>query len=248
MQNYKIILEYDGTNYHGWQVQPNGRTIQGELTRVLSLLEGREVTVHGAGRTDAGVHAVGQVANFFLERQFQAEKLRDAINGNLERDIRVLKVELVSDEFHSRFSAKEKTYRYVIWTGAVMSAFEYRYAYHHRDRLNVEAMREATSCLIGQHDFSAFTVAASEVESHVRELRRLDIEVESEAPGERLLIYATAEGFLRYMVRNLVGTLIDIGRGNRAASDMPEILASRDRARAGQTAKPHGLTLLKVGY
>ena len=168
MQNYKITIQYDGTNYHGWQMQAGEPTIQGELTRVLSLLDKRQVTVHGAGRTDAGVHAEGQVASFFLEREFEPAKLRDAINGNLERDIRVLEVERVKTDFHARFSAKEKTYRYVIWTGEVMSAFEYRYAYFHRDRLDVGAMREAASCLLGRHDFSAFTVASSEVESHVR--------------------------------------------------------------------------------
>ena len=248
MRNYKITIQYDGTNYRGWQMQASEPTIQGELTRVLSLLDKRPVTVHGAGRTDAGVHAEGQVASFFLEREFEAEKLRDAINGNLERDIRVLDVELVERDFHARFSAKEKSYRYVIWTGEVMSAFEYRYAYHYRDRLDVGAMREAAGCLIGTHDFSAFTVAASEVESHVRTLQWLAIQVEREERGERILIYATADGFLRYMVRNIVGTLIDIGRGHRAAHEMQEILVSLDRARAGNMAKAHGLTLLKVGY
>jgi tRNA pseudouridine38-40 synthase len=248
MHTYKLTIEYDGTNYHGWQMQASAPTIQGELTRTLSLLDKRQVTVHGAGRTDAGVHAEGQVASFLLERDFEPAKLRDAINGNLERDIRVLEAERVSDHFHARFSAKEKTYRYAIWTGAVMSAFAYRYAYHHRDQLDVEAMREAAGCLIGSHDFTAFTVVGSEVESHVRTLKCLEIQVEREAQGERLLIYATADGFLRYMVRNIVGTLIDIGRGHREAREMPEILASLDRARAGNTAKAHGLTLLKVGY
>jgi tRNA pseudouridine38-40 synthase len=248
MQNYKITIQYDGTNYHGWQMQAGEPTIQGELTRVLSLLDKRHVTVHGAGRTDAGVHAEGQVASFLLEREFEPVKLRDAINGNLERDIRVLDVERVKTDFHARFSATEKTYRYVIWTGEVMSAFEYRYAYFHRDRLDVEAMREAASCLIGTHDFTAFTVASSEVESHIRTLKRLEIQVEREARGERLVIYVTADGFLRYMVRNIVGLLIDIGRGYREPGEMPEILASLNRAHAGNTAKAHGLTLLKVGY
>ncbi len=248
MRNYKLTIEYDGTNYHGWQMQADEATIQGELTRVLTLLDKRQVTVHGAGRTDAGVHAEGQVASCFLEREFEPVKLRDAINGNLERDIRVVDVERVGDDFHARFSAKEKTYRYQIWTGEVMSAFEYRYAYFHRDRLDILAMREAAGCLIGRHDFSAFTVAASEVESHVRTLKRLEIQAKREARGERLVIYATADGFLRYMVRNLVGTLIDIGRGHREAREMQEILLSKDRARAGNMAKAHGLTLLEVGY
>lgn len=248
MRNYKITIQYDGTNYHGWQIQPNGRTIQGELTRVVSLLDHRHVTIHGAGRTDAGVHAEGQVASFFLEREFEPAKLRDAINGNLARDIRIVDVELMDDDFHARFSAKEKTYCYKIWTGEVMSPFEFRYALHHRDRLDVEAMQKGASLLLGTHDFSAFTVCDSQVESHIRALKRLDIEVESEATGERILIYAAADGFLRYMVRTIAGTLIDVGRGFRAVEEIAEALASRNRAKAGVTAKAHGLTLLRVDY
>jgi tRNA pseudouridine38-40 synthase len=248
MRNYKITIQYDGTNYHGWQIQPNGYTIQAELTRVLSLLDHRQVTVHGAGRTDAGVHAQGQVASFLLEHEFESVKLRDAMNGNLNRDIRITDDEAVSDDFHARFSAKEKTYCYKIWTGEVMSPFEYRYALFHRDRLNIETMRKAAALLIGEHDFSAFTVANSEVKDHVRTLGRLDVQVENEATGERILIYATANGFLRYMVRTLAGTLIDVGRGFRALEDVSKALASCDRTKAGQTAKPHGLTLLRVDY
>ena len=244
MRNYKILIQYDGTNYHGWQIQANGRTIQGELTRVLSLLDGRTVTVHGAGRTDAGVHAQGQVANFFLERSFEPERLRDAINGNLERDIRVLNVEAVTDDFHARFSAKKKTYRYSIFTGAVISPFDYLYALHFRGSLNLEAMFEAAVVLIGTHDFSAFTVADSEVENHVRTLQQLEIQNDV----DWLTVYASADGFLRYMVRNIVGTLLDIGRGHRQSDEMRDILASRDRNRAGAMAKAHGLTLLKIDY
>ena len=258
MSNYKITIQYDGTNYHGWQTQPDGRTIQGELTRVLSRLEGipddRKVTVHGAGRTDAGVHAEGQVASFRLEREFEPAKLRDALNGNLERDIRVTGVERVDDAFHARFSAKEKTYRYRIFMGTVMSPFLYRYALHHRVALNIEAMWQAATVLVGTHDFSAFTVVDSERESHIRTLKRLDIVVENShesavlCQGELISVVATADGFLRYMVRNIVGTLLDIGRGARPADDMARVLESRDRTQAGDTSKPHGLTLMRVDY
>jgi tRNA pseudouridine38-40 synthase len=248
MHNYKITIQYDGTNYHGWQIQPNGRTIQAELTRVLSLLDHRPVTVHGAGRTDAGVHAEGQVASFFLEREAEPVKLRDAMNGNLQRDIRVVDVEGVPDDFHARFSAKEKTYCYKIWAGEVMSPFERHYALFHRHTLDVEAMRKAASILIGTHDFSAFTVADSQVESHVRTLKRLAIQVETEPAGKRILLSVTADGFLRYMVRTIAGTLIEVGRGFRPVEDLVEALASRERAKAGQTAKPHGLTLMRVDY
>jgi tRNA pseudouridine38-40 synthase len=244
MQNYKILIQYDGTHYHGWQIQANGRTIQGELTRALSLLDSRPVTVHGAGRTDAGVHAEGQVANFFLERAFEPERLRDAINGNLERDVRVVAVETVADDFHARFSAMQKTYRYRIFTGAVISPFDYRYALHYRAALNLEMMREAAAVLLGTHEFSAFTVADSEVENHIRTLQQLEIQKD----GDWLIIYASADGFLRYMVRNIVGTLLDIGRGHRQSDEMRDILESRDRNRAGAMAKAHGLTLLKIDY
>jgi tRNA pseudouridine38-40 synthase len=248
MQNYKITIQYDGTNYHGWQIQPNGITIQSELTRVMSLLDHRHVTIHGAGRTDAGVHAEGQVASFFLERQFEPAKLRDAINGNLKSDIRIIDVETVRDEFHARFSASEKTYRYTIITGEVISPFVYRYALHHREKLDVEAMRQAASLLRGRHDFSAFTVEDSEVEDHHRTLKGIELQVDKDLKGERIRIFATADGFLRYMVRTIAGTLLDVGRGFRSVEDVGEALGSRDRKKAGQTAKAHGLTLLSVRY
>lgn len=244
MKNFKITIQYDGTDYHGWQIQPNGRTIQGELTRVLSLLDHGPVTVYGAGRTDAGVHAEGQTASFFLRREYNPRGLRDAINGNLDRDIRVLDVEQVADSFNARFSARLKTYRYQIWTGAVVSPFYYRYVYHHRGKLDAEEMRRAATLLIGVHDFSAFTVLNTETEDRVRALKRLDIERREDS----VTLIAEADGFLRYMVRTIAGTLIEVGRGRRAASSMSEILRSRDRANAGSTAPAAGLTLVRVGY
>jgi tRNA pseudouridine38-40 synthase len=244
MQNYKITIQYDGTNYHGWQIQPNVRTIQGEITRALSLLDHRHVTVHGAGRTDAGVHAEGQVASFFLQREFEPRYLREAINGNLDRDIRALDVRLVDDSFNARFSAKLKTYRYQIWTGAVVSPFLYRYVYHNRGQLDVVEMSRAASALVGVHDFSAFTGTHTEIEDRVRTLTRLDIE----QCEDRITLVAEADGFLRYMVRTIAGTLIEVGRGRRAASGMAEILQSRNRSNAGPTAPAAGLTLVRVGY
>ena len=244
MQNYKLTIQYDGTNYHGWQVQPHGRTVQGELTRVLSLLDKREVRVHGAGRTDAGVHAEGQVATLFLTREVDPVRLRDAINGNLDRDIRVIHAEPAAASFHARFSAKEKTYRYRVFVGEVMSPFLDRYALHHRRALDVEAMRQAATAVVGRHDFSAFTVVASERESHIRTLKKLAVEVE----GPLLSVFAAADGFLRYMVRNLVGTQLEVGRGERPVSGLRDVLEGGDRKRAGATAKPHGLTLLRVDY
>ena len=244
MQNFKITIQYDGTDYHGWQLQANGRTIQGELTRVLSLLNGRDVTVHGAGRTDAGAHAEGQVASFVLDRSFEPVLLRDAINGNLNRDIRVVEAEQVDESFHARFAAKAKFYRYRIWNGAVVPPFVYRYVYHHRDRLDIEAMRHAAAPLVGTHDFSAFTSAGSEVEERVRTLTRVDVVEE----GSEIWIEAEAAGFLRYMVRTIAGTLIEVGRGRREASATRSVLESRDRNRAGPTVSAAGLTLIRVGY
>jgi tRNA pseudouridine38-40 synthase len=225
-------------------MQSNARTVQGELTRVLTLLDHRPVTVHGAGRTDAGVHAEGQVASVLIERDVDPVELRDAVNGNLDRDIRVLKVELASEDFNARYSAKQKTYRYRIWTGDVVSPFLYRYVHHCRAPLEIAEMRRAAAVLVGNHDFSAFTVADSEAEDHIRLLTRLDIEQEA----NEISIVAAANGFLRYMVRTIVGTLIEVGRESLTATAVPEILKSRDRENAGPTAPARGLTLVRVDY
>jgi len=244
VQNFKITIQYDGTNYHGWQIQSNGRTVQGELTRALSLLDHRPVTVYGAGRTDAGVHAEAQVANFFCEQPFDLRELRDAINGNVDRDIRVLEVERVTDAFSARHSARQKTYRYRLWTGDVVSPFVYRYAHHRRSGLCVPEMQLAAAALIGTNDFSAFTVARSEVEDHVRTLIRLDIE----PAANEISILVSGDGFLRYMVRTIVGTLIEVGSLKRTAASVRAALESRNRSNAGPTAPAHGLTLVRVDY
>ena len=244
MQNFKITIQYDGTNYHGWQMQANGRTVQGELTRALSLLDHRPVTVYGAGRTDAGVHAEAQVANFFFEREFESGLLRDAINGNIDRDIRVQEIVPVQDGFNARYSASQKTYRYRIWTGPAVSPFDYRYVHHCRSGLEVGEMRRAAASLIGTHDFTAFTVASSDADDHVRTLIDLDV---SDSANE-LSIVAAADGFLRYMVRTIVGTLIEVGRGRRTAASLASTLDSLDRTKAGPCAPANGLTLVRVDY
>ena len=244
MQNYRITIQYDGTNYHGWQIQAKGRTVQGELRRALSILDHRPVTVYGAGRTDAGVHAEGQVANFFVERDFDLRELRDAINGNLDRDIRVLEVMPASDSFNARHSAKQKTYQYRIWTGDVISPFAFRFVHHCRAGLDVREMGRASEALVGAHDFSAFTVANSEAEEHIRTLIGVDIE----ETANEISIIVSADGFLRYMVRTIVGTLIEVGRGKRMATSVASTLESRDRANAGPSAPTNGLTLVRVDY
>jgi len=244
VQNFKIIIKYDGTNYCGWQIQPQGRTIQGELTRVLSLLDHRPDTVNGAGRTDSGVHAEGQAASFLLEREFEPARLRDAINGNLDPEIRVSDVSIVEESFHARYSAAQKTYKYQICTGPVASPFLYRYVYHFRGPLDRASMREAAARLVGRHDFSAFTVCDSEAADHIRDLRSLEVDQHDDIA----IITATADGFLRYMVRTIAGTLIDVGRGYRSPDSVRAALEGHDRLLAGPTAPAAGLTLLRVDY
>ncbi len=208
------------------------------------MLDQRYVIVHGAGRTDAGVHATGQVASFMLERDFAPDQLRDAINGNLDRDLRVLDVGFVEENFNARFSARLKTYHYRVWTATVVSPFVYRYVYHHRGPLDIDQMQQAAAHLIGEHDFSAFTVLNSDATSHVRNLVRLDVEADETG----LTIIAASEGFLRYMVRTIAGTLIEVGRSRRSAQSVKDVLQGRSRARAGWTAPAAGLTLVRVDY
>jgi tRNA pseudouridine38-40 synthase len=244
MQNFKLTIAYDGTNYHGWQMQANARTVQGELTRVLSRLDHRDVTLHGAGRTDAGVHAEGQIATVLLERDIDPLTLVSALNASIDRDLRVMRAELAAPGFNARFSARSKTYRYEISTATVMDPFRCRYLYHYRGELDASEMAQAAAALIGRHDFSAFTVANRDATDPVRTVSRLDVDRDAES----IVIIAAADGFLRYMVRTVVGTLIDVGRGRRSASSLAASLASRRRATAGPTAPACGLTLVQVDY
>jgi tRNA pseudouridine38-40 synthase len=242
-RNIKLVLQYDGTNYSGWQIQPGRPTIQGLILQFLARLEGRPVVLHGAGRTDAGVHALNQVANFFTEKSIGCRQLLRAINANLPHDIRVISVEEVDADFHARYSARQKTYRYQMALGEVVSPFEYRYLYHYPYSLHIDSMRLAGQALTGTHDFAAFATA-SDMESTTRTISDLSLE----QSGDRLIFQVTGNGFLRYMVRTIVGTLIEVGRGKMAAESMGDILLGRDRSSAGQTAPAHGLTLVSVDY
>jgi len=244
LRNVKITIQYDGTDYHGWQLQLNGRTIQGELQDALARIDERVVVVHGAGRTDAGVHADGQVASFRLASDIGALELRDAINGNLDRDIRVLKAEFVDCSFHARLSARRKTYRYRIWNGDIVPPFAYRYVYHYRGDLDIAEMRRAAAFLVGEHNFRAFTGTGADARNAVRTMERLDVERD----GDAINITAVANGFLRYMVRTIAGTLIDVGRGHRSADRVALALERRSRALTGPTAPASGLTLVQVDY
>ena len=248
--NYKLLIQYDGTDFHGWQVQENDRTIQGELERVVGTLEGEHVGVTGSGRTDAGVHAEGQVANVRMNRPFTPEKLRAAINGNLWRDIRVLKVEEVPDGFHARFSATGKTYVYRIVNAPVMSPFWRRFAHHESKPLNLIAMVEASRFFLGEHDWTAFSSAQADGENKVRNITEFSIHSTWDGRAQANLIEfrVSANGFLRYMVRSLMGTLLEVGRGAKDSDTIQTAIITGDRNLAGTTAPAHGLTLLKVDY
>lgn len=249
--NFKLLIQYDGTDFHGWQVQENDRTIQGELERVIGMLVDGEVSVTGSGRTDAGVHAAGQVANVHLpDGKFTAEKLKAAINGNLWRDIRIMKCEEADEGFHARFSAKKKTYLYRIVNAPVMSPFWRRFAHFESKPLDVGKMSEAARLFLGEHDWTAFASARADGESRVRTI--LDMSVESRwddlAQGVMIELRATATGFLRYMVRSIAGTLIEVGRGEKDFDTIQTAIITGDRSLAGRTAPAQGLTLLQVDY
>jgi tRNA pseudouridine38-40 synthase len=248
--NYKLTLQYDGTDFHGWQMQDGLRTVQGELGRVLSLLDGRAVTVHGSGRTDAGVHAEGQVASVHLEHEFAAEKLRAAINGNLERDVRVLEAEVVHDDFHARYSARGKTYLYRVVNSRIVSPFWVRYAHGEARLLDFRLMREAAQLFTGEHDWTAFSSAQTDAQSRVREVTMLEISaIWDERACERMIeIEISANGFLRYMVRSIVGALLAVGRGEMDSEMISRAIETGTRTREIVTAPACGLTLLSVRY
>ena len=243
--NYKLLLQYDGTDFHGWQIQEGRRTVQGELTNALSLIDGRSVNVHGSGRTDAGVHAEGQVASVEIQREITATKLRAAINGNIGKDVRVLACEVVSDDFHARYSALEKTYVYRIVNGPVISPFWWRYAHHDARSLDLQRMKDVGQLFCGEHDWTAFSAAQSDVEDRVRTVTCVEI---CERPDSLIEIRVSANGFLRYMVRAMAGTLMAVGRGELDRAAILEALQTGIRPSAAVTAPACGLTLLSVRY
>lgn len=246
MKNFKILIQYDGTRYKGWQVLKNtDATIQGKLQNILITLTGNPVEVIGSGRTDAGVHALGQVANFHLPDKYSKEELMEVFQKYLPEDIAVLKVEECDERFHSRYHAVEKTYCYRIRTGAIPNVFERKYYYHYTDSvLDVEAMRAAANLLVGTHDFASFCGNRKMKKSTVRTIKEIRID---ERPDE-LWIFFTGDGFLQNMIRILVGTLIEVGSNRREIENMKELLAAKKRELAGYTAPPQGLTLVQVKY
>jgi tRNA pseudouridine38-40 synthase len=256
-QNWKLILSYDGTEYFGWQVQPDRVTLQGELSAAIERVTGERVLPQGSGRTDAGVHARGQVASFLLRAPIPAENFQRALNRTLPESIRVLRAEQAPPDFHARHAAKAKTYEYRIFRAEICPPWEARYAWALNWPLRVEPMREAARHVVGTHDFTSFAasdpdLATRRAEESGEGLREGSVRTVFESSwaeeGDLLVYRIRGNGFLHHMVRNLVGTFVEVGRGQRRPADMVRILKARNRSEAGATAPARGLFLDSVEY
>ena len=268
MQNIRLTIEYEGTNYRGWQrqkprcqisdIRGQKRTVQGVLEEALSKITKERIRVIGAGRTDAGVHSLGQVANFKTKSKMTPGEFRKALNSMLPKDIAIKNAQRVKERFHAQFDAKSKHYRYIIYQGSTPSPFLKDYALYTSYKLNLKAMREEAKYLVGKHDFSSFKLSGSSVRNPIRTLTKLTITshksyrspiTNHRSPNSRLIsIDCVADGFLYGMVRSIVGTLIEVGRGKISPSEVKEILKARNRRLAGPTAPARGLYLIKVRY
>jgi tRNA pseudouridine38-40 synthase len=257
MQNIKLTLAYDGTDFSGWQMQPGQQTVQGALSDVLENLTRQRLQIQGAGRTDAGVHAAGQVANFKTEAELSVGEFQRAFNALLPASIRIVAAEEVAPDFHARWNAVAKTYRYRIFRGRVVSPFLWRYVQHDPYPLDFEAMSEAARRFEGEHDFTSFAASTgSEEEDRDRTMTRVIYRSEmtrvgSENPrdsAEEWVYTVRGKSFLRYMVRKIVGTLVDVGRGKLQPDDIPSLFEIRDRSKSGPTMPPQGLCLAEVEY
>jgi len=254
MRTLKLVLSYDGTAYAGWQVQPQCQTVQGVLEAAIEKITGRGARTVASGRTDAGVHALGQVVAFSTESELPADVLQRALNAELPRDVAVREVTEAPDGFHPIRDAVRKRYRYVIHDGRVRDVFERQYCWHYvRGRLDADAMNRASQALLGRHDFSSFESSGAERENSVRTV--FDISVERGRAGrsdrtvmDQIFLEVEADGFLYNMVRAIVGTLVEVGRGAQRETWPAEVLRAVDRAAAGPTAPPQGLFLLRVDY
>ena len=240
----RLTVAYDGTNYHGWQIQNNGITIESELNRALSELLGEQICVTGASRTDAGVHAMGNIAVFDTESPIPAEKISYALNQRLPEDIRIQGSEEVASDWHPRRRESRKTYEYRIYRSEFPMPMNRLYAYFTYRPLNVKKMRQAAAFLIGEHDFKSFCQAGSQAESTVRTVYSIDLEEQ----GAELVIRVCGSGFLYNMVRIIAGTLMEVGQGKREPESMETVLQACDRSAAGPTAPARGLTLIKYDF
>ena len=244
MRNIKVTIEYDGKEFNGWQKQPNKLNIQGEIERAIEEITGEQVDLYGSGRTDAGVHSLGQVANFKTNSKLPIEKVAIAINSKLKKSIRIKKAEEVSENFHSRYNCHKKKYRYIINNSSQGSAIYRGLEYHVSQKLNVEEMKKAIKFFEVEHDFKAFKSSGTSSKSSVRTIYNAELKQN----GERIIIELTGNGFLYNMVRIISGTLLEVGLGNIKAEDIPNIIENKDRKMAGKTLPPHGLYLVEVMY
>ncbi len=245
MPRYKLTIEYDGTPFVGWQVQDNGPSVQGVLTEAIAAFTGERVVVAGAGRTDAGVHALGQVAHVDLAKDWDGDTVRDAMNFHLRpRPIAVLTAEQVAENFDARFSAIKRHYLYRIVNRRADLALDQNRAWRVPRPLDGDAMHAAAQSLVGRHDFTTFRTAECQAKSPVKTLDRLDVERD----GDEVHVTASARSFLHHQVRSMVGSLVHVGEGKWSAEDLAAALAARDRTRCGQVAPPQGLYLVRVEY
>ena len=245
MRNIKLVIEYDGKDFNGWQKQPNKLNIQGEIERAISEITKEDnIELNASGRTDAGVHALGQVANFKTNCNIPVEKFPIAINTKVKKSIVIKSAEEVDERFHSRYNCKQKTYRYVINNSEYGSAIYRNQEYHVPQKLDIKAMKTAIKFFEGEHDFKGFKASGTSSKNSVRKIFSTNIEVHN----DRIYIELTGSGFLYNMVRIISGTLVDVGLGKIRADEISEIISSGDRQRAGKTLPPQGLYLLKVEY
>lgn len=244
MRNIKLVIEYDGKDYNGWQKQPNKLNIQGEIERAIENITKEKVDLIASGRTDAGVHALGQVANFKTNSNIDIEKIPIAINSQVKNSIRIKSAEEVEENFHSRFNCKKKTYRYVIDNSKYGTAIYRNIVYHMPIKLNVEEMKKAIKYFEGEHDFKAFKASGTSSKSSVRTIYKATVERKE----DRVIIELTGNGFLYNMVRIIAGTLIDVGIGKIKPEEVKEIIEKKERKNAGKTLPARGLCLLEVDY
>lgn len=244
MRNIKLTIEYDGKDFNGWQAQPNKLNIQGTIEKSIESIVGHEVTLNASGRTDAGVHALGQVANFKTTSEISIEKMAIAINSRLKKSIRIKNAEEVDERFHSRLSCKKKTYRYVINNSKQGTAIYRNLEYHISNELDIKKMQEAAKLFEGEHDFKAFKASGTSSKNSIRTIYKVEVYKKD----DRICIELTGSGFLYNMVRIISGTLVEVGMGKKKPQDIPDIIASQRRENAGKTLPAHGLYLVNVEY
>jgi tRNA pseudouridine38-40 synthase len=242
--NIKVVLEYDGTNFAGWQQQAHGRTVEAELKKALKQVTGADHKVYAAGRTDAGAHAEGQVVNFQTDGRISPHRMVAALNAKLPEDIAVLSAETVSDEFHARYSARWRRYRYRFLDRPSRPALERGRCWHVRGALDVEAMSKSAKALVGKHDWTSYCSASEPADARVREMRSARVA----RRGDFVELELVAEGFLRGLARSIAGALAEVGRGRQASEWVGQVLRARDRRQAPRTAPAGGLTLMEVIY